>query len=79
MKEITAYHAKTKLAEVLREVETGEHFVITRHGAPVAELSPVRRQRRSFDEVVAEMDALRVDCRLDGLTIQQLRDEGRRG
>jgi len=30
----------------MRRLEAGESFVITRHGVPVGELTPVRRRRR---------------------------------
>jgi prevent-host-death family protein len=30
-------------ADVLRRVEAGEKFVVTNHGEPVAELSPIHR------------------------------------
>ena len=33
-------------AEIMREVEAGETFVVTRNGTPVAELRPVRQRRR---------------------------------
>jgi prevent-host-death family protein len=39
-KEIGAYEAKTKLPELLREVQDGKRFVITNRGKPVAELGP---------------------------------------
>jgi prevent-host-death family protein len=31
--------------EIMRRVDAGESFVVTRNGAPVAELSPLRRHR----------------------------------
>lgn len=40
--EIGSYDAKTKLAEILRRVEAGEHFTITNRGKPVADLIPSR-------------------------------------
>ncbi len=40
MPEIGAYEAKTHLPKLLERVEKGERFVITRHGRPVAELTP---------------------------------------
>lgn len=40
MKEIQATEAKAHLAELLRAVERGESFSITRHGKPVAHLVP---------------------------------------
>lgn len=40
MKEIGSYEAKTKLPEILRQVEQGESFTITNRGKPVADLVP---------------------------------------
>jgi prevent-host-death family protein len=41
MVEIGAYQAKTHLPKLLERVQKGERFVITKHGRPVAELTPV--------------------------------------
>ena len=38
MKEIAIYEAKTRLSELLAEVEKGEQFVITRRGQAVARI-----------------------------------------
>jgi prevent-host-death family protein len=38
---VGAYEAKTKLPELLKRVELGEHITIARHGKPVAVLIPV--------------------------------------
>ena len=37
---IGSFEAKTRLAELLREIEAGAAFVITRRGRPVARLIP---------------------------------------
>jgi prevent-host-death family protein len=31
--------------DIMRRVEAGESFIVTRHGVPVAELTPLRRRR----------------------------------
>lgn len=41
MKEVAVYEAKTRLSELLVEVEGGEQFTITRRGLPVARLVAV--------------------------------------
>lgn len=41
MKTVGAYEAKTKLSALLQEVAAGEHVVITKHGRPVAQLTPL--------------------------------------
>ena len=38
MKELAVYEAKTRLSELLAEVEKGEQFVITRRGEAIARL-----------------------------------------
>ncbi len=40
MKEIGSYDAKTHLPEILRAVEKGETYIITRRGKPVARIIP---------------------------------------
>ena len=37
---IGTYETKTRLAEILRQVQQGQGFVITQRGLPVAELLP---------------------------------------
>lgn len=41
MSTISSYEAKTHLPRLLRQVERGETVIITRHGKPVARLSPI--------------------------------------
>ncbi|KAF0174653.1 MAG: hypothetical protein FD124_1067 [Alphaproteobacteria bacterium] len=43
MREVGVLEAKTHLSALLDEVEAGGEIVITRHGRPVARLSPPRR------------------------------------
>jgi len=39
--EVGAYDAKTRLPELLRQVEAGARFRITHRGRPIAELIPI--------------------------------------
>ncbi|MEA1673467.1 type II toxin-antitoxin system prevent-host-death family antitoxin [Nitrospirillum sp. BR 11163] len=41
MSTVGAFEAKTHLAALLDKVEAGEEVIITRHGRPVAKLSPI--------------------------------------
>ena len=56
MPEIGAFEAKTHLPNLLKRVQQGERFVITRHNQPVAELIPFRRR-----------DTARIRAAIDGL------------
>lgn len=42
IRRLTATEAKAKLLALLDEVEKGEEFEITRHGATIARLAPAR-------------------------------------
>jgi len=75
---VGAFEAKTKLGSLLERVGQGASFVITKHDRPVARLvgyDDGKAARRA--EVVAQMRTLRARYRLDGLSLQQLREEGR--
>ena len=78
MKQVGVYEAKTKLARLLDEVEQGETITITRHGRPIARLVPVRGRRRSVGEAIAAIREFRKGHRLDGITVRELIEEGRR-
>jgi prevent-host-death family protein len=76
---VGAYEAKTHLPELLRRVEKGERITITKHGHPVAELIPASdERRRRVSEAITGLEKLRKGRKLDGITIRQLIDEGRR-
>jgi prevent-host-death family protein len=62
-REITQRELRNQSGEIMRALDRGESFVVTRNGVPVGELRPVRR--RAFvaaDEVVAAFGTLpRID------------------
>lgn len=75
---VGAFEAKTKLGSLLERVGQGASFVITKHDRPVARLTRYEDEkvaRRA--NVVTELRALRARYRLKGVSIRQLRDEGR--
>ncbi|GEM_PF-452026 len=65
-KEIGTLEAKTRLSELLDQVQRGQRFFITRHGQRVAELGPISRLKKraaagfakgTFTYVSADFDA----------------------
>jgi prevent-host-death family protein len=62
---ITQRELRNESASVLREVEAGRTFVVTRNGTPVAELRPVLPHRFVPRSVIADAAgrAPRVDAR----------------
>ncbi len=77
---IGAYEAKTHLSELLEKVEAGEEITITKHGAPVAKLVPVKRRASPEERIAAiqRIEKLASGLSLRGLKVKDLLSEGRR-
>ena len=89
MPEVGAYNAKTHLPQLLERTQKGEHFVITKHGRPVAELVPVSRTdgdtvRRTIKNIRSFRETLRKrGVQMQGLlkkdeTLRDLAHQGHR-
>lgn len=79
-KTVGAYEAKTRFSELLEQVAGGEEIVITKHGAAVARMVPVR-PTSSAESRRAAIDAMRELAgrqRLKGLRVKDLIAEGRK-
>ena len=57
MSEIGTFESKTHLPRLLKRVQAGERFIITRHNRPVAELIPFRTHHAG--KIEAEIDELK--------------------
>ncbi|HVF06366.1 MAG TPA: type II toxin-antitoxin system prevent-host-death family antitoxin [Frankiaceae bacterium] len=44
-REITQRELRNESGEIMRQLDQGETFVVTRNGVPVGELTPLRRHR----------------------------------
>lgn len=80
MQTIGSYEAKTHLPRLLDEVAQGQTIIITKRGIPVAKLVPFMedRAKRRRAAVEAMKEYQRTAPSLDGLSIKQLIEEGRR-
>jgi prevent-host-death family protein len=82
---VGSFEAKTHLAALIDRAAAGEEVIITRRGKPVARLVAMVGEGADDDapgaerarDIVERMKALSKGVRLDGLTIRELRDEGR--
>ena len=76
---ITAEEASTQFLSVLDQMTDGEPVTITRQGVSVAKIVPVLEPpKMTSAEAVDHLLMLRKGVRLDGLTIREMIDEGRR-
>lgn len=81
-REVGLFDAKTRLSELVQEVEAGESWTITRRGKPVARLLPalhhperasaLRRLRRLRQEIQVNGTGVTIE------ELQQWRTEGQR-
>lgn len=79
MESVSAYEAKTHLPQLLRRVQQGERFTITRHGVPVAVLQPLGDSTLVDPaETIAELREFRRGKRLGGLSIREMIEDGRK-
>lgn len=80
MQSVGAFEAKTHLSKLLDQVEAGEKIMITRHGEPVAMLVPAKPapEQEQIRQLIAEMRTTRTGNTLEGITVQELVDEGRK-
>lgn len=80
---ITQRELRNDSGEVMRALDRGESFVVTRNGVPVGELTPVRRRRfvsapaalAQFD-AAAPIDAERFRADVDRLLDQDAEPRG---
>ncbi len=79
-RQIGATDARNTLSALLDRVEAGEEIVITRRGRPVARLISVVAAVHDRIEAKRAADALLAAARgwrLDGMTVNELKAEGR--
>ena len=77
---VGAYQAKTHLSELLEKVEAGEEITITKHGAPVAKLVPVRKETSKEERIAAveRIQKLATGLSLGRFKVKDLLSQGRR-
>ncbi len=78
MTTIGAYKAKTHFSQLIERVSKGERIIITRHNVPIAMMQPVApKYAASPEEVIAQIKDFRQKYRLGGLSVQEMKEEGR--
>lgn len=81
MRETGILEARNSFSALIERVEKGEEITITRHGRPVARLVPALSKDERRAKAMEAADWLRKNRqknRLDGISIRELIEEGRR-
>jgi prevent-host-death family protein len=82
-REVTQRELRNDSGEIMRQLDQGETFVVTRNGVPVGELTPLRRHRFVAAEAAVAMfrsapslDYERLRSDLDALASQDATPRG---
>lgn len=82
MASIGIYEAKSRLSQLVEQVEAGHEVILTRRGRPVAKLVRVKRQKEEVPadraQVLAEIKAFSKTLKLGRVNWRKLITEGRR-
>jgi prevent-host-death family protein len=78
MREYGIYEAKTKLPDLIKQVQQGERITITNRGEPVADLVPsASRSAQQTRTAIEAIKAMRT-ADIDQETFTEMRQQGRR-
>jgi prevent-host-death family protein len=82
-REITQRELRNQSGDIMRELDEGETFIVTRNGVPVGELTPLRRHRFVAAETAVALfkSAPKVDygqfrADLDAAASQEIKPRG---
>ncbi len=76
MRSVGIYEAKTHLSQLIEDVESGESITITKHGVPVAYLTPATQDAAAAVEAMLEFGRTQ-HITTGGMSIREMRDYGR--
>ncbi len=76
MRTVGIFEAKTHFSALVEEARGGETITVTKNGEPVAQIVPMKERRSEASEAMRRILSTR--AKLNGLTIRELIDEGRR-
>ena len=75
METVGAYEVKTHLSGLLKRVERGESFMITKNGVPVAQLVPLaEKPPRDVRQVITAIRAFRKERPLGDLSVAEMKE-----
>ncbi len=78
MVEIGSFEAKTHFAEIVQKAFSGETYLITKNGKPVARILPPENNQKKAEEAIARILEIRQKYKLPQKEIQKLIKKGRR-
>jgi len=77
MRKLSVKEVRQQLSEVIREAEAGDSTIITRRGEPVAQISPLRKDRPRFPDLTEFRASINVRGKAISDVVREIRDEER--
>ena len=78
MEQVGAYEAKTHLPKLLEKVSKGQTIIITKHGYPIALLTPYEEKRKyASANTIEQLKKFRQNKKIQGLKIKAMIESGR--
>jgi prevent-host-death family protein len=74
---IGTFEAKTHFSKVIRDVESGKVFVITKNGMPVAKLTPINKNE-NWESLVKKVFAMGRRSKCKSFNIKTAIEKGRK-
>lgn len=77
MHTITTTEAKTNMLEIIRSVEQGEEYIITKHGKSVARVSPIDSNSKKINAINEMLNFKKQWPKIRKVNIKKLIEEAR--
>lgn len=77
MRSLSVKEVREQLSEILRDAEAGDSIIVTRYGTPIAQITPVQKDRPRFPDLSAFRASIKVRGKSLTDTLREMRDEER--
>ena len=63
---VSSFNAKTRLSNLLEQVQGGKEFIITKHNHPIAKLIPINEESEDtkISHIIDQIRNIRSNCQL---------------
>ena len=77
MRTLSVREVRRQLSEVIREAEAGDSTVITRYGTPIAQVTPIRKERPRFPDLTEFRASIKIRGKALSQVVRDMRAEER--
>lgn len=77
MRTMSVKEVRKQLSEVIHDAEAGDPTIITRYGAPIAQIAPIRKKHPKFPDMSAFRARIKTRGKTLTETVLEMRNEER--